>query len=123
MIEHLKNFKGLVNQLAKIWMKLDDKLQALPLLSLLPVNWGTLVVTLSNSTIAGKLPMDTMADSISNEEARRNEGDITVQSEANFVDNHGRSENRGRNRRRDKYRGRFKSCPKLVLLLLWQTKS
>ena len=52
MIEHLNNFKGLINQLATIDMKLDDELQALLLLSSLPESWDTLVVTLSNSTPA-----------------------------------------------------------------------
>jgi len=33
MIEHLNNFKGLVNQSTKIEMKIDDELQALLLLS------------------------------------------------------------------------------------------
>jgi len=96
MIEHLNNFKELINQSAKIEMKLNDKLQALLLLSLLPESWDTLVVTLSNSAPAGKLTMDTVTDSLLNEEARRKERGITVQSEANFVNNRGRSENRRR---------------------------
>lgn len=33
MIEHLNTFKGLVNQLTKIKMKIDDELQALLLLN------------------------------------------------------------------------------------------
>jgi len=33
MMEHLNSFKGLVNQLTKINMKIDDELQALLLLS------------------------------------------------------------------------------------------
>jgi len=36
MIEHMDNFKGLINQLAKVEMKLDEELQALLLLSSLP---------------------------------------------------------------------------------------
>ena len=58
--------------------------------------------------------MDTVTDSLLNEEARRKERGITVQSEANFVDNRGRSENRGKNKGRGKSRGRSKSRPKLV---------
>ncbi|CAH9134061.1 unnamed protein product, partial [Cuscuta epithymum] len=43
MIEHLNNFKGLVNQLTKIEMKIDDDLQALLLLSSFPESWDTLL--------------------------------------------------------------------------------
>ncbi|KAK4415230.1 Retrovirus-related Pol polyprotein from transposon TNT 1-94 [Sesamum alatum] len=71
MIEHLNNFKGLVNQLTKIEMKIDDELQALLLLSSLPESWDTLVVTLSNSALEGKLSMDGITDSLLNEESRR----------------------------------------------------
>ena len=49
MKEHLNSFKGLVNQLTKINMKIDDELQALLLLNSLPESWDTLVVTLNNS--------------------------------------------------------------------------
>ena len=97
MIEHLKNFKGLTNQLTKVEMKLADELQALLLLSSLPESWDTLVVTLSNSAPEGKLIMDTVADSLLNEEAKRKERGF---SEANFVDNRGRNENCGRNKGR-----------------------
>ena len=55
--------------------------------------------------------MDTVADSLLNEEARRKEIGF---SEANFVDNRDRNENRGRNKGRDKSRGRSKSRPKFV---------
>jgi len=46
-------------------MKLDDELQALLLLSLLPESWDTLVVTLSNSAPARKLTMDNLEDILS----------------------------------------------------------
>jgi len=58
--------------------------------------------------------MDTLAKSLLNKEARRKETVITVQFEANFVENSGRSENHRRNKGRDKSRGRSKSHPKLV---------
>ncbi|KAK8694925.1 hypothetical protein V6N13_072468 [Hibiscus sabdariffa] len=41
MVEHLKNFKGLVNQLSKIEVKIDDELQALLLQSSLPESWNS----------------------------------------------------------------------------------
>ncbi|KAL4325786.1 hypothetical protein GQ457_11G029520 [Hibiscus cannabinus] len=122
MIEHLNNFKGLVNQLSKIEMKIDDELQALLLLSSLPESWDTLVVTLSNSAPDGMLTTDTVSDSLMNEEARRKEQDLPSQSEANVVENRGRSnnriknENRGRSKTRgyDNSRGQSKSRSKII---------
>lgn len=55
MIEHLNNFKGLINQLDKTGLKLGDEMHSLLLLSSLPETWDTLVVTLSNSALGGKL--------------------------------------------------------------------
>ena len=89
MIEHLNNFKGLINQLTKVEMKLDDELQALLLLSSLLESWDTLVATLSNCTPKGKLIMDTVADTLLNEEARRKARGFLIQSKANFIDNRG----------------------------------
>ncbi|KAK8695954.1 hypothetical protein V6N13_001096 [Hibiscus sabdariffa] len=87
MIEHLNNFKGLVNQISKMEMKIDDELQASLLLSSLPESWDTLVVTLSNSAPYGKLTTDTVSDSLMNEEARRKEQDLPRQLESNVVEN------------------------------------
>ena len=114
MIEHLNNFKGLINQLAKIKMKLNDELQALLFVSSLSESWEILVVILSHSTSEGKLIMDTVANSVLNEEVRRKERGLSIQSEANFVDNRSRNENYGRNKGRDKSRGRPKSRHKFI---------
>ena len=116
MIEHLNNFKGLVNQLTKIDMKIDDELQALLLLSSLPESWDTLVVTLSNSALEGKLTMDTVSDSLLGEEARRMERDESIHLEANVVKNQGRNETRGRSKSRNPHqsRGRSKSRSKIA---------
>jgi len=113
-IEHLNNFKGLVNQLAKIEMKLDGELQALLLLTSLLESWETLVVTLSCSVIAGKLTVDIVTNNLLNEEVRRKERSTLMQYEANFIENYCRSENHGRNKGHDKSRGRSKSHRKLV---------
>lgn len=114
MIEHLNTFKGLVNQLTKIEMKIDDELQALLLLSSLPESWDTLVVTLSNSVPDGKLSMDTVSDSLLNEESRRKERNIPYQSEANVVDRRGRSETRGKMNLMEEAKARRKDVPSLV---------
>jgi len=55
-----------------------------------------------------------VADTLLNKEARRKERGFSIQSEANFVDNHGRNENRGRNKGCDKSRRRSKSRPKFA---------
>ncbi|TNV99285.1 hypothetical protein C5H24_12350, partial [Xylella fastidiosa] len=54
---HSSEFQNLVNQLSNVGLKFDDELQALLLLSSLPDNWETLVVSLSNSAPEGKLTM------------------------------------------------------------------
>ncbi|KAK8640215.1 hypothetical protein V6N13_007974 [Hibiscus sabdariffa] len=121
MIEHLNNSKGLVNQLSKIEMNIDDELQALLLLSSLLGSWDT-IVTLSNSAPDGKLTIETVSESLMNEEARRKERDLPSQSEANVVENRGRSNNRikSENRERsktrdyDKSRGQSKSRSKII---------
>ncbi|KAF1863252.1 hypothetical protein Lal_00031336 [Lupinus albus] len=73
MIKHLNSFKGLVNQSTKTNMKIHDELQTLLLLSSLLESWDTLVVTLSNSVPDGKVSMDTVSNSLLNEESRRKE--------------------------------------------------
>ena len=85
MIEHLNNFKELKNQLMKAKMKLDDEMEALLLLSSLHESWDTLVVTLSNSAPGGKLTMKTVTNNLLNEEARRKERGISMQSKANVI--------------------------------------
>lgn len=92
-IEHLNNFKGLINQLKKANMKLDNEMRALLPLSLLPKSWDTLIVTLSNSALGRKLTMEIVTDSLSNEEARRTDEGILVQSKDNVAENHDRNEN------------------------------
>uniref|UniRef100_A0A0D3BDU4 Retrovirus-related Pol polyprotein from transposon TNT 1-94-like beta-barrel domain-containing protein n=1 Tax=Brassica oleracea var. oleracea TaxID=109376 RepID=A0A0D3BDU4_BRAOL len=111
MMEHLNNFKGIVNQLNKVDLKVEDEMQALLRLSSLPESWDTLVVTLSNSAPEGNLTMDTVTDSLQNEEVRRKERGSSSYSEANIVDRRGREETRGHNisRGRDQSRGRSKS--------------
>lgn len=85
MIEYLKTFKGIVNQLTKTEMKIDDELQTLILLSSMPESWDTLVVTLSNSAPKRKLSMDSVTNSLLNEESRRRERGLNNQFEANLL--------------------------------------
>ena len=59
---------------------------------------NSLVVTLSNLTPKERLTMDTVVDSLLNEEARRKERGMVVQFEANIVENHGRSASRSRDK-------------------------
>ncbi|WVY96494.1 hypothetical protein V8G54_028645 [Vigna mungo] len=82
-------------------MKIDDELQALLLLSSLPESW----------TPDGKLSLDNITDSLLNEESRRKERGSSSYSEANVVENRGRSEHRSKGKR-EKSRGRFKSRSK-----------
>ena len=62
-----------MNKLVAMKMNIDDEMQASLLLSSLPDSWETLVVTISNSTPNGILTMESVKDSLLNEEARRKE--------------------------------------------------
>ena len=73
MVEHISSFKGIVNKLVAMKMNIDNEMQASLLLSSLLNSWETLVVTVSNSTPNGILTMESVKDSLLNEEARRKE--------------------------------------------------
>ena len=73
MVDHISSFQGIVNKFIAMKMNIDDEMQASLLLSSLPNNWETLVVTVSNSTPNGILTMESVKDSLLNEETRRQE--------------------------------------------------
>ena len=58
-----------MNKLVSMKMDIDDEMQA-SLLSSLPDSWETLVVIVSNSTLNGILNMESVKDSLLNEEAK-----------------------------------------------------
>ena len=73
MVKHISSFQGIVNKLVAMKMNIDDEMQASLLLSSLPNSWETLVVIVSNSTPNGILTMESVKDSLLNEQARRKE--------------------------------------------------
>ena len=116
VFECLSVFQGLVNQLTNMKMVHDDELQALLLLSSLPDNWDTLVVSLSNSAPQGVLTLNIVIDSMFNKESRRKEQGMPIESEALVIEYRGRSNNKkfhtrgkSRGRSRDKFRERSRT--------------
>ena len=110
--EHLSEFQDLVNQMVTMKLIIDDKLQALLLLSSLLDSWETLVVSLSNSALNGVLQLAMVKNSLLNEETRRKDmgKDIT---QALVTKNRGRSKSRsskgrGKSRSRSESKGKFK---------------
>ena len=73
MVEHISSFQGIVKKLVAMKMNIDDEMQASLLLSSLHDSWETLVVIVSNSTPNGILTMESVKDSLLNEEARKKE--------------------------------------------------
>ena len=73
MVEHISSFQGIVNKLVAMKMNIDDEMQVSLLLSSLSDSWETLVVTVRNSTPNEILTMESVKDSLLNEEARRKE--------------------------------------------------
>ena len=71
MVVHISYFQGIVNKFVAMKMKIDDEMQASLLLSSLLDSWETLVVIVNNSTPNGILTMESVKDSLLNEEARR----------------------------------------------------
>ncbi|VFQ68311.1 unnamed protein product [Cuscuta campestris] len=76
----------------------------------MPDSWDTLVVTLSNSALDGKMNMEMVKASHLNEEARRKESGYPSQAEANVIPESSRGRSKSRNPHyKDKSRGRSKS--------------
>ena len=71
-----------MNELSTMKLELDDEVQTLLLLSSLPDNWETLVVSLSNSTSNGVITVNMVKNNIFNEEARRKELGISSNTKA-----------------------------------------
>jgi len=71
--EHLSRFQNCVNRLLAMKIIMDDELQALLLLSLLPDSWEILVVSLSNSASDNLLTLGLVNDSMLNEELKHKE--------------------------------------------------
>ena len=91
---------------------IDNELQALLLLSSLPDNWETLVVSPSNSTPNGMLQLAIVKDSLLNEETRKNDMGKDI-AHALVTENRRRSKSRsskgqGKSRSRSESKGKFK---------------
>jgi len=69
----LSDFQDIVNQLSTLEITLHEKLHEEFLLSFLPYNWETLVVTISNLALGDKLSLIAVKDCLSTEEAHRKE--------------------------------------------------
>ena len=89
-------------------INLDDEVQALLLLSSLPDSWNTLVVSLSNSALDGKLTPEMVKNSMLNEEARRKEKGSHQASSSDAYVAQKKDENQGRSYKKPR-RGRSKS--------------
>ena len=73
----------------------EDEVQALLLLSSMPNSWNTLVVSISNSALDGKLTLEMVKNSILHEEARKKENGDASSSDAYVDESHGKNENLG----------------------------
>ena len=99
-------------------LPLEDKLQALLLLSSLLDSWETLLISLSTSAHSEKLIMEMVKESLLSEEARRKKKDESSSEALIFEkhERHGRSESRfpqgHDNRDKSKSRSRSRKCIK-----------
>ena len=81
VVEHKSEFQNLVNQLASINLQFENETQVLRLFRPLPESWKTLVVSLNNSALNGKLTISMVKNALFNEEVRRREMDTTNSDE------------------------------------------
>jgi Zinc knuckle len=97
-------------------MVLDEKLQALILLSFLPDSWETLVVSLSNSAPNGVVTLAMVKDNMLNEELRHKELEITSESSALIIENKKMSTHRNSHDddKHDKLKRRSKSRNEII---------
>ena len=109
--KYLSNFQGQLNELSTMKLELDDEVQTLLLLSSLPDNWETLVVSLSNSAPNGVTTVNMVKDSMFNEETRRKELSISFNTKTLVIEKWERSKNRkpSSDYNHDKSRGKSKS--------------
>ena len=111
--KHTNEFQNLINQLNSVEMTFDNEVQALLLLSSLPDSWETLVVSLGNSALNGKLTMELVKDALFSEEARRKEMETYDHSGSQaLITERGRgsSWNNGRGQGKSKGEGRKIIC-------------
>lgn len=94
IMEHLSDFKDLVNCLSTVKLVLDDELQALLLLNSLPNSWKTLVVSVCNSALSGVVTLSMVEVSMFTKEMRRKEI-ATNNAQTLATKNRSRSKNRG----------------------------
>nr|VDD23068.1 unnamed protein product [Brassica oleracea] len=71
MTDHLNAFQGLLNKLSDMCIKFDDEIHGMWLLGTLPDSWEVFRMSLCNSASEGVISMDSVKNSVLNEEARR----------------------------------------------------
>lgn len=106
MTDHLNVFQGLLNKLSDMGIKFDDEIHGLWLLGTLPDSWEVFRMSLCNSASEGTISMDSVKNSVLNEEARRQSNASSSRSDV-FV-----TESRGRSSSRDPKKGKERSRSK-----------
>ena len=105
MTDHLNTFQGIINQLAEMNIKFEEKVQGLWILGTLPDSWETFRTSLSNSAPDGTMNMDLVKSCVLNEEMRRKSHGSSSQSDVLVIEKRGRSKSKGpknRDRRKSK---------------------
>ena len=71
IVEHLNDFEGMIAQLSIAGLSLDEETRACLLLGSLLDSWNTLVVSLGNLALEGKVTVAMVSNSLLNEEIQR----------------------------------------------------
>ena len=106
MADHLNDMQGIVEQLSRMGIKIDNEVLALLVLASLPESWETLKISITNSAPNGVVSMEFIKSGVLNEEMRRRaQVSTSSQSDVLIADSRGRSESRKPNQR-SKSRGK-----------------
>lgn len=90
ILDHLKDFQGLLDQLSKMGIKFDDEVLGLWLLNTLPNSWKKFRVSITNSTSYGVVSLQSVKGSVPNEEMRRKTQCTPSYSGVLIIENMGR---------------------------------
>ena len=89
MTDHLNAFQGLLNKLSDMGIKFDDEIHGQWLLGTLPDSWEVFRMSLCNSASEGVISMDSVKNSVLNEEARRQSNASSSRSDVFVTESRG----------------------------------
>ena len=95
MLDLLNTFQGILNQLSKMNIELEDEIHGLLVLGTLLDSWKIIRTSLLNSVPNGAISMDLVKSSVLNEEMRRKSQSSSLQSDVLVTEKREKSKSKG----------------------------